>query len=389
MISLLAKRLIPNYTAYSEPAVRRGYGVLCSVVGIVLNLLLCGVKFLAGTLSGAIAITADALNNLSDAASSCVTLLGFWLGGKAADSAHPFGHGRYEYLAGLGVSVLILWMGVELGISSVRKLFAPSDVTSGWLVPVILGISALVKLYMYYYNHRIARNIASAAMEATAADSRSDALSTLVVLVSTLVTAYTGLRIDGICGIFVSLLILRTGYEAARDTISPLLGQPPSRELVAEITGLVLAQEEIVGMHDLLVHDYGPGRMMISLHAEVRGDRDIFLLHDVIDQTERALAERFSCDAVIHMDPIAVDDAVVSQMRKAVAAVLEQLDPVITMHDFRMVQGHTHTNLIFDVVVPFSFRMTDAELKTAIERHIAEHFTCCYAIVKIDKSYLS
>ena len=387
MIELLAKRLIPNYTQYQNANVRKGYGILCSVVGILLNLLLCGVKFFAGTVSSSIAITADALNNLSDAASSLITLLGFWFAGKAPDPEHPFGHGRIEYLAGLAVSMLILWMGADLGLSSIKKLLHPEEVTGGWLVMAILGVSILVKLYMYFYNHKTAKKIDSAAMEATAADSRSDAISTLVVLICTLVTVYTGLKIDGICGIFVSVLILKTGIEAAKDTISPLLGQPPTKELVEEIDALVMAHEEVVGMHDLVVHDYGPGRMMISLHAEVSGDKDIYILHDAIDNVERELAEHFCCEAVIHMDPIAVDDAAISAMRHAAAEEMRNIDEVITIHDFRMVQGPTHTNLIFDAVVPFSFRLSDAELLKEINRRGEEKFPHCFAVVKIDKAY--
>ncbi len=387
MIELLAKRWIRNYKSYQDPDVRKGYGMLCSIVGIVLNVLLCAVKFFAGTISGSIAITADALNNLSDAASSLITLIGFWFAGKAPDPEHPFGHGRIEYLAGLAVSMLILWMGADLALTSVKKLFYPEPVTGGWLVSVILVISILGKLYMYYYNHTTAKKIDSAAMEATAADSRSDALSTLVVLVCTMITVLTGLKIDGICGIFVSLLILKTGFDAAKDTISPLLGQPPTKELVQEIHQLVLAHEEIVGMHDLVVHDYGPGRMMISLHAEVSGNEDIYLLHDVIDNVERELSEHFRCEAVIHMDPIAVDDEAVLAMRLAVAQAMREIDPVITIHDFRMVQGPTHTNLIFDAVVPYGFRLSDAALTAEIHQYIAEKFPHCFAVVKIDKDY--
>lgn len=387
MITLLSKWLIRDYSSYSKPSVRKGYGMLCSIVGIILNILLGIAKFAAGTLSGSVAITADATNNLSDAASSMITLLGFWFSSKAPDLEHPFGHGRIEYLAGLAVSMLILWMGGELGISSVKKLFHPEEVSGGLLVLVILSVSILVKLYMWFYNRQIAKKIESSAMAATAADSLSDAISTLVVLVCTVIAMTTGLHLDGICGIFVSILILRTGWEAAKDTISPLLGEPPSKELVSSIEQLVLSHKEVVGMHDLIIHDYGPGRMMISLHAEVRGNEDIFMLHDTIDNIERKLAETFQCEAVIHMDPIAADDEAVAAMRRAVAAEVQKIDEIITIHDFRMVQGPTHTNLIFDVVVPFAFSKKDDELRKEIEERISAAFEQCFAVIKIDKSY--
>lgn len=388
MVGLLAKLCIRNHTAYKDPAVRKGYGILCSVMGIVLNLCLTAVKLIAGFLSGSVAVIADGINNLSDAASSLITLLGFWLGGKAPDPEHPFGHGRMEYLAGLAVSVLILWMGVELLISSVKALFVPSEVVLSLPTLILLGISVPIKLYMYFYHRSIGKKIESAAMLATATDSVSDAVSTLVVLVSTVLSAVMGWKIDGICGILVSVLILRAGFSSAKETVSPLLGQPPSKELVEEIHTMVLSHDKIVGMHDMVVHNYGPGRMMISLHAEVPANEDIFLLHDLIDNVERQLCEHFSCEAVIHMDPIAVDDKVVSAMHAAVAGIVHSVHPAISMHDFRMVEGPTHTNLIFDVCVPFSFAMKDNELKTAIEEAITAQFPHCFAVIKIDKAYV-
>lgn len=388
MVKLLARLCIKNHSDYRDLKVRKAYGMLCSVLGIVLNLCLTAAKLIAGTLSGSVAVTADALNNLSDAASSLITLLGFWLGGKAPDPEHPFGHGRVEYLAGLAVSVLILWMGVELLTTSVKALFASTAVAISVPAMILLGVSVLVKLYMFCYHRNIGRKIDSAAMQATALDCVSDAVSTLAVLVSTALSAAFGWNIDGICGIVVSLLILRAGFTSAKETVSPLLGQPPSKELVAEIQKTVLAHEQIVGVHDMVVHNYGPGRMMISLHAEVPANEDIFLLHDMIDNVERELRDRFQCEAVIHMDPIAVDDKVVSAMHAAVVQVIRTVHPEISLHDFRMVEGPTHTNLIFDICVPFSFPLKDAELKTAVEEAITAQFPHCYAVIQIDKAYI-
>lgn len=373
---------------YHDLQVRKGYGILCSVLGIVLNLLLVAVKMIAGIFSGSVAVIADAVNNLSDAASSLITLLGFWLGGKAPDPEHPFGHGRMEYLAGLAVSVLILYMGVELLTSSIQSLLAPVAVVLSVPTMILLCISVPIKLYMFFFHHSIGKKIDSPAMQATAMDSISDVISTTVVIISTVLSATFGWNMDGICGILVSLLILRAGFTSAKDTISPLLGQPPSKELVEEIHQIVLSHEMIVGVHDMVIHNYGPGRMMISLHAEVPANGDIFLLHDMIDNVERELSARFACDAVIHMDPIAVDDKAISAMRVAVAKIIGTVHNDITMHDFRMVEGHTHTNLIFDVCVPFAFPMKDAELKAAIEQAIVEQFPHCCAVIKVDKAYV-
>lgn len=388
MVALLAKLFIKNASDYRDPKVRKAYGILCSVLGIVLNLCLSAAKCIAGWLSGSIAITADAMNNLSDAASSLITLLGFWFAGKAPDPEHPFGHGRMEYLAGLAVSVLILWMGLELLISSVKTLLHPEPVEGSLPVLLVLGASILVKGYMFLYHRAVAKKIDSAAMKATAADSVSDAISTLVVLLCTLLSVYFGMKVDGICGILVSVLILRTGFESAKDTISPLLGEPPSKEMVMQIETLVLSHEKIVGVHDLIVHNYGPGRVMISLHAEVPANEDIFVLHDLIDNVERELSEAFFCEAVIHMDPIAVDDKAVSAMHAALVRIIHSVHTEISIHDFRMVEGPTHTNLIFDVCVPFSFSMTDAALKQAISEAVTAQFPHCYTVIKVDKSYV-
>ncbi len=388
MVGILAKLCIKNPMDYHDLQVRKGYGILCSVLGIVLNLLLVTVKMIAGVFSGSVAVVADAVNNLSDAASSLITLLGFWLGGKAPDPEHPFGHGRMEYLAGLAVSVLILYMGMELLTSSVKSLLAPVAVVLSVPTMILLCISVPIKLYMFFFHRSIGKKIDSPAMQATAMDSISDVISTTVVIVSTVLSATFGWNIDGICGILVSLLILRAGFTSAKDTISPLLGQPPSKELVEEIHQMVLSHEMIVGVHDMVIHNYGPGRMMISLHAEVPANGDIFLLHDMIDNVERELSAHFACDAVIHMDPIAVDDKAISAMRVAVAKIIGTIHNDITMHDFRMVEGPTHTNLIFDVCVPFAFPMKDAELKFAIEQAIVEQFPHCCAVIKVDKAYV-
>ena len=387
MIALLSRLLIADRENTESPKVRKAYGVLCGAVGIFLNVVLFAGKLFAGTLSGSIAVTADAFNNLSDAGSSAVTLLGFQLGGQKADREHPFGHGRIEYLSGLAVALLIMLMGVELAKSSIGKIRHPEPVQSGALVVVILLAAIAVKLYMFLYNRAVGKKINSVAMEATAADSLSDCVATTAVLGATLVGQFTGLMIDGWCGIVVSAFILWSGFNAGKDTLDPLLGQPPAPEFVQHIRDLVMAHQEIIGIHDLLVHDYGPGRCMISLHAEVSAANDILDIHDAIDNIERELKETLGCDAVIHMDPVVTDDGVTSETRQKVATLVKCIDDELTIHDFRMVTGPTHTNVIFDVVVPHRFRLTDQEVEEKVRNAVRTLDGNYYAVITVEKSY--
>ena len=384
MISLLAKFF--SLDDASDP--RSAYGTLCGAVGIGLNLVLFAFKFLAGLLSGSIAITADAMNNLSDAGSSLVTLLGFRLAGQKPDPHHPFGHGRIEYLSGLAVAVFILFMGFELGKSSLGKILHPSAVVSSPLVVLILCVSIAVKLYMWYYNRAIGKRLNSAAMEATAADSLSDSLSTAAVLFATLVGHFTGVMIDGWCGALVALFILWSGVNAARDTIDPLLGTPPTAEFVDSVEHLVMSYPDILGIHDLIVHDYGPGRCMVSLHAEVDAGGDVLVLHDEIDNIERHIQTELHCQAVIHMDPVVTDDKEVFEAKQAVTALVRSIAPEISLHDFRMVTGPTHTNVIFDVVVPFGFPLSDEALTAQIQSQVRALDGNYFAVITVDKSYV-
>lgn len=384
MVTILARLFIKQDGSREGAALRRAYGILCCVVGIGLNVLLFAGKYLAGSLSGSIAITADAFNNLSDAGSSLLTLIGFKFAGMKADAEHPFGHGRFEYLSGLMVAAAIILMGFELFKSSLTKILNPSPVDAGLLPMAILAVSICVKFYMSAYNRSIGSKLSSPAMKATAADSMSDVAATSVVLLSMLVDRFSGINVDGWCGMLVALFILYAGYNAAKDTISPLLGQPPDPELIEQIKEITLSYKEIVGIHDLVVHDYGPGRLMISLHGEVMGDGDIFELHDVIDRAEKELKNRLGCDAVIHMDPIAVDDGEISRMKEAVTVLVQSVDEAISLHDFRMVKGPTRTNLIFDIVVPFKAPLTDEEIVERIVSLVAERWDNCFAIVSVD-----
>lgn len=367
---------------------RRAYGILCGSLEIALNLLLFAGKYLAGFLSGSIAVMADAFNNLSDAGSSVITLLGFQFAGQAADEEHPFGHGRIEYLSGLAVSIAIIVMGVELGRSSIEKIIHPEAVDTGVLSMAILLVSVAVKLYMSFYNRRIGAKIDSAAMKATAADSLSDALATSMVLLSMLIMKFTGVNVDGWCGVLVAVFILKAGYEAAKETLNPLLGQAPEPEFIDEIQEIVLSRPEIIGIHDLVVHDYGPGHRMVSLHGEVDGSQDIFELHDAIDGVEMELQKRLGCEAVIHMDPVNLKDPEMQEKKARISQMVKAIDQRLTIHDFRLVHGGGVTKLLFDVVMPFGMKMGEEELKKQIQDQVCETMPCCCAIIQIDHSYV-
>ena len=387
MIRLLSRWFIPDRDNVSSPAVRRAYGTLCGAVGIALNILLFIGKFFAGQLSGSIAVTADAFNNLSDAGSSAVTLLGFRLAGKKPDTDHPFGHGRIEYISGLIVAGLILLMGVELAKSSFDKILHPEAVTFSLMAIAIMAASVCVKVYMWLYNRAVGRKIKSAAMEATATDSLSDTVSTLAVLLAMLIGKWTGLAVDGYVGLVVALFILFSAYKAAKETLSPLLGQAPDPELVQRIRDIVAEHDTVVGIHDLVVHDYGPGRQMVSLHAEVPASGDILELHDVIDNIERELHEKLHVQAVIHMDPIITDDAEVDALRRQVAELARQVEPRMTVHDLRVVRGTTHTNLVFDAVLPLDAAITPAEAARRIREKVSELDGDYYAVVTVEHSF--
>lgn len=388
MVTLLAKHFIPDHENIKSPTVRHSYGMLCGIVGILLNIILFAGKFFAGIFSGSIAITADALNNLSDAGSSFITLAGFKLASQKPDPDHPYGHGRIEYLSGLFVSLLILLMAVELLKNSVDKIIHPQSTLINPVVITILTISILVKLYMSYYNQKIGKKIDSAALLATATDSRGDCISTLLVLVSSLISLFTGVQIDGYCGLLVGIFILYSGFTAAKDTISPLLGQAPDKEYVEEIERIVTSHDLILGIHDMMIHDYGPGRVVVSLHAEVPSDGDLLEMHDLIDHIEHDLAQMCHCEAVIHMDPIAVNDPVVDSIKAKIDALIHRIDPELKFHDFRVVKGPTHTNLIFDVLVPYRFALADAELIELIDTKVKELDPTYFVVVKIDHTYI-
>ena len=387
MVSLLSKLFIKDYEKTESASVRQAYGILCGGVGIFFNLILFIGKFIAGLLSNSIAITADAFNNLSDAGSSVITLIGFKLAGQKPDPDHPYGHGRIEYISGLFVAVIILFMGVELIRTSFDKIIHPETLEFSPLIVVILVVSIIVKFYMTIYNRRIGTTIHSPAMLATATDSISDTFATTVVLLSTFVSHFTGLQIDGYCGVLVGIFICYAGINAAKDTINPLLGQAPDPAFVQQIHDIVMANEGILDIHDLMVHNYGPGRILISLHAEVSADGDILASHDLIDLIEHQLRDKLHCTAVIHMDPICVNDEETNKLKQLIIGYIEDIDLRLTIHDFRIVKGPTHTNIIFDIVTPYNFHISDKELLQLISNKVKAKNPNYYTIIEIDKNY--
>ena len=352
MTKLLLRLFVKGHKTPDRPEVRSRVGMLSGAVGIVCNALLCVLKLIVGVLSGSVAITADAMNNLSDAASSIVTLVGFRLAQQPADEDHPYGHARYEYLSGLAVAGMILVIGFELGKTSVEKILNPTDVLFSVPVCIVLVGSILVKLWLFLFNRYLGKMVNSQALLATAADSRNDTVSTLAVLVALIVGTVFHLRIDGIMGLAVAAFILYSGVNMAKETISPLLGENASPELRQQIVELVNACPEVLGYHDLMVHDYGPGQRFASMHVEMDQQADPLVCHELIDNLERACLRSYNVHLVLHYDPVVTGDAQLDRMRTVVMELLQQQDARITIHDFRMVQGKGHTNLIFDMALP-------------------------------------
>ena len=388
MITLLARLFIRDRDKVADAGVRRAYGMLCSLTGIGLNVLLFLGKYLAGRLSGSIAMTADAFNNLSDAGSSVITLLGFRMAAKKPDPGHPFGHGRIEYLSGVAVSLIIIVVGVQLGLESIDKIISPEPVDAGLVPMLVLVASICVKGYMFAYNRGIGRKINSPGMSATALDSLSDCIATGVLLISMLLARFADVNIDGWGGAAVAIFIIFSGFKAAKETLSPLLGNPPDPQLVRDITDIVMSHPEVLNVHDLIVHDYGPGRLMISLHAEVPGDGDIYALHDAIDTAEYELQQKLGCSAVIHMDPVSPDGTKTAHMREELAEAAKAIDPRLTIHDFRIVDGPTHTNVIFDAVLPNDSSVTEDDAKAQLETIVHSLWQNSHPKVHIDRPFV-
>lgn len=387
MISIL-RRLFIREDRLSPADLRSAYGMLCGLVGIFLNVCLFIGKYVAGVISGSISITADAVNNLSDAGSSIITLAGFKFGSRKADKEHPFGHGRYEYISGLAVSVIILLVGYELLRTSIGKIISPEPVEAGIVSVCILIASILVKFYMFFYNRTIGKKLDSPAMQATAADSLNDCIATGVVLLCMLINLFTNVNVDGWGGLFVAAFILYAGFNSARETLSPLLGKAPEPEVIAQIEKIALGYPEILAVHDLVVHDYGPGRLMVSLHAEVSGKDDIYHLHDIIEHAEADINKAVGCESVIHMDPVETDNEEVTHTRELVAEAAKSIHPEITIHDFRMVRCSDYVNLIFDAVLPLDSKLSKKEFRADMQKACEERVGKCNLVMKIDHPYV-
>ena len=387
MIKILSSLFLKGVDKTTD-AGRRAWGAMCSLLGIGLNILLFIIKLLAGSLSGSIAITADAFNNLSDAGSSVITLIGFKFAGIKPDPKHPFGHGRFEYISGLLVSIVIVIVGFELLISSIEKIINPEPLAGNYILTIIiLCVSILIKGYMFFYNRKVGEEIDSSGMKATSIDSISDCAATAVVLISVIIGAATDVAIDGWFGAAVSMFVLFAGFRSAYETLQPLLGTPPEESFVKEIEQTVMAHEAVLGIHDMVFHDYGPGRKMMTLHAEVDGKGDIFALHNEIDIIEVELREKFACETVIHMDPIETDNEAVAQFKSIVVDAIKEIHKDATIHDFRMVPGPKHNNLIFDAVIPYDVKDSEEHLRAQIGSIIKDKCPNCNAVVTIDRPY--
>ena len=386
MIEFLIRRFVPDWQQVQRTDVRERYGTLAAAVGILSNIFLCIIKGLIGLFSGSIAITADAVNNLSDAGSSVITLLAFKIAGKPADEEHPYGHARMEYISGMAVSFIIILLGLELMGSSFEKILHPEEVGVSALTYLVLIVSIAVKLWQGMFNRNLGKRISSEALQATAADSLNDVFSTGAVLLSTLVYQFTAIPIDGWVGMLVAIFITVSGVKLIMETGSPLLGQAPDPQMVQELEEKITAYDGVIGIHDLQVHNYGPGRVFATVHAEVPANRDILVSHDIIDNIEREVGHEMNLNLVIHMDPVVTDDERLNQLHAQVQQIVAGIDSNLSMHDFRAVFGPTHTNLVFDVVVPPGFSLSDSELSRRIEQQV-QTLGSYFCVITVDHNY--
>ena len=386
MICFLAKHFVKDYDQVGDFKVRQRYGVISGITGIFLNVLLCAAKLSAGVISSSISIIGDAVNNLSDAASSVVTLVGFKLAGQEADEEHPFGHGRFEYISGLIVSLLIVVTGVELVQSSFHKIIHPEKTLFNVFTAAVLIFSIIIKAFMFSSNLRASNKINSATLRSTAMDSISDVLTTSIVLICSFINYYKQLNLDGYAGLLVAVLIIKTGIDSAKDTINPLLGEPPDKGFLEDIKAIALSSKDVMGVHDIIVHNYGPSRIFMSLHVEVPSNLDIVTVHDSIDDIENILRKKYHCTAVIHVDPIVTNDEMTENIKKKVNHFLSELGEELTFHDLRF--SHARENnpkLSFDVIVPYKYDLPDEEIVSFLENHLKPLIPGVEIEIEIDK----
>ena len=389
MTKLLLKIFIKNHKNTADPLIRRKYINLGSVVGILCNLILFAIKLIIGLLAGSVSIMADAFNNLTDIGSSVVTIIGFRLSIKPADKEHPFGHGRFEYMSAMLVAIIILLVGFELFKTSVEKIFTPSELKVEFYTIILLSISVIIKLWMFLFNKKLGKSINSSGLIATAQDSINDSIATFAVLVSIIISKIFGINVDPFMGIAVAVFILYSGVKTIKETLDPLLGMPPEKETIDAIATMVLANEKFVGIHDLIVHNYGPGRSFASLHVEVPSDADIVACHEDIDACEKEIHGALGIEVVIHMDPIAINDENTIKTKEAVCNAIGKYNSKFSIHDFRMVNGEEQINLIFDVVVPNDITLKDFEIKSKIQEICKELDSRYVTVITIDKDYIS
>ena len=387
MQNWLVKKFVHDYENVHDISVRASYGKLSGKVGIFCNAFLFAVKFIMGTISGSVSITADAVNNLSDAASSVISLIGFKMAEKPADEDHPYGHARYEYLSGLTVAVMIILIGFELFKTSFDKVLHPSTVDFSIALVIVLAVSILIKLWMALFNKSLGKKINSSALEATAADSRNDVISTSAVLAAAVISHFFKINLDGYMGIAVAVFILYSGIGLVKDTLDPLLGKAPEPELVDYIQKKILSYDGVLGTHDLRIHDYGPGRKFASVHVEMAAEGDVLKSHDVIDNIERDFLSKDNLNIIVHYDPIVTKDDIVNDFRSWLMEQVKSIDPHLSIHDLRIVPGNSHTNLVFDCVMPHCINMSPSELKAEIRRLVNIKYPNYYCIITIDSSY--
>jgi len=387
MTGLLVKLFVKNHEQAQLPEVRASYGKLSGMVGIVCNILLFGVKFLLGTLTSSVAITADAFNNLGDASSGIVSFFGFKMASRPADKEHPYGHARFEYLAALVVSILICVIGVEIFRSCLDKILKPVETDFGIVAVSILIGSVVMKLWMMFFARNIGKRINSKTLIATAMDSRNDVIATLAVLAGGIISRIYQINLDGYIGLGVALFILYSGFMLVKDTLDPLLGKAPEEELVNSIQDKILSYEGVLGTHDLLVHDYGPGRIFASVHIEMAAEEDVLKSHDIIDNIEREFYEQEGIHLIVHYDPIVTNDREVDDARSLIMNIVKEIHPTLSIHDLRIVPGPTHTNLIFDCVVPFEVEISHAEIKDKIKDSVKKIDAKYFCVITIDMSY--
>ena len=385
MTDLICKLFIKNTNDLKDPNVRRAYGTLSSTVGIILNVLLAIFKLLAGVISASVSITADALNNLSDAGSQVISFISFKISAKPADREHPFGHARIEYVASMIVSFIILTLGVELFKSSIQKVISPEPTRLTILTTIILSVSIIIKLWISIFNRKIGKKINSSVIKATSTDSLADAVSTTAVLVSILISHFTNIATDGYMGILVSVFIFIAGIKILLETKNSILGSAPDPETIEGIVKITSEYPEILGIHDMVVHNYGPGNTIASIHAEVDGAKDVFITHDVIDNYEKRLFTALGVRATVHMDPIVTDDEKITELRGITLSAVKSINESFNIHDFRFVEGKTHSNLIFDISVPFEIKLTDTDIRQMVADAISKINPNYFTVITIDR----